>query len=106
MVKVNLAFLASPPQGLTILNVGTGVPRSFRELADLVVAAAGGLPPVEVPFPGDLRDHYQPFTRADTAAPRAAGYTAPMMSPEDGIVAYRRSFAEDAFPPAVRRRAA
>lgn len=91
VAAVNIHFMAAPPAGLSILNVGTGTPRSFRDVADLVAAAAGGAAPVEIPFPEDLRGQYQTYTCADTAALRAAGYAPPMTSLEDGIAIYHRA---------------
>ena len=91
VVAVNLHFLRSRTPGLAILNVGTGVPRSFWELAELVAASAGGPGPVEIPFPADLRGHYQAYSCADLSALRAAGYVAAMESLEDGIAAYGRA---------------
>ena len=88
VVDVNLHFLAAATRRLAILNVGTGKPRSFRELADIVSAATGGPAPIEIPFPEDLRGQYQEYTCADLAALRAAGYVAPMRSLEEGIGAY------------------
>ncbi len=91
VVAVNLHFLRSRTPGLAILNVGTGVPRSFWELAALVAASAGGPSPVEIPFPVDLRGHYQAYSCADLSSLRAAGYVAAMESLEDGIAAYGRA---------------
>lgn len=96
VVDVNRHFLSARAPGLSILNVGTGVPRSFQDLADLVAAATGGPRPVEIPFPDDLRGHYQAFTCADLTALRAAGYTAAMRSLEEGIAACWRTLAAGA----------
>ena len=96
VAAVNLHFLESPPPGLSILNVGTGIPTSFRTLAELVAAATGGPPPVEVPFPDDLRGQYQAYTCADITALRAAGYSAPLRSLAAGVAAYQRSLENDA----------
>jgi ADP-L-glycero-D-manno-heptose 6-epimerase len=91
VVAVNLHFLATPPPTLAILNVGTGVPRSFRELAEIVAAVAGGPSPIEIPFPEDLRGRYQSYTCADITALRAAGYGRVFERLEDGIAAYHRA---------------
>ena len=42
------------------------------------------------PFPGDLKDRYQHFTEADLSGLRAAGYTDPFTSVEEGV---RKTFA-------------
>lgn len=91
VVAVNLHFLATTTPGFAILNVGTGMPRSFRDLAGLVAAAARGPEPEEIPFPADLRAHYQAYTCADLSALRAAGYGAAMETLEEGIAAYARA---------------
>lgn len=91
VAAVNLYFLAASTPGLSILNVGTGTPRSFRELAECVVSVAGGQPPIFVSFPDDLRDQYQTYTCADITALRAAGYSAAMVSLESGIEAYHHA---------------
>lgn len=102
VADVNRHFLAAAPVGLAILNVGTGVPRSFRDLAEIVSATTGGPAPIEIPFPEDLQGQYQAYTCADLAALRRAGYTAPMRSLEAGIAAYCRAIEADASPAVFR----
>ena len=43
-----------------------------------------------IPFPGDLQNRYQHFTEAEISGLRAAGYTAPFTSLEQGV---RQTFA-------------
>ncbi len=88
VAAVGLHFLESRPAGLRIVNVGSGVPRSFLDLASCASSVAGGPAPVTVPFPEHLRGQYQRYTCADLSGLRAAGYAAPMTSLEAGIAAY------------------
>jgi ADP-L-glycero-D-manno-heptose 6-epimerase len=45
-----------------------------------------------VPFPGDLKNRYQQYTQADVTGLRAAGYTAPFTTLEDGV---KQTFTEE-----------
>jgi ADP-L-glycero-D-manno-heptose 6-epimerase len=100
-VAVNLHFAERPASGL--YNVGSGRAQPFNDVALAVVnalRARDGEPPLAladavaqrrieyVPFPQALRGKYQAFTQADLAQLRAAGYTAPMASVEQGVAAY------------------
>lgn len=88
VVSVNLHFLQSRPSGLRIVNVGSGVARSFLDLARYASAEAGGPEPVTIAFPEAIRNQYQRYTCADLKALRDAGYSAPMTSLEEGMKAY------------------
>jgi ADP-L-glycero-D-manno-heptose 6-epimerase len=72
-----------------LFNVGTGKARTFDELARALFAAFGKAPFIEFfDMPETLRDKYQYFTEARMDKLRAAGYTAPFTSLEDGIREY------------------
>jgi ADP-L-glycero-D-manno-heptose 6-epimerase len=72
-----------------VFNVGTGQARSFADLARCVFAAIGREPVIEyIDMPESLRPRYQYFTRADMTRLRAAGYTLPFQSLEDGVRDY------------------
>jgi ADP-L-glycero-D-manno-heptose 6-epimerase len=103
VAAVNLFFWDKPTTG--IYNLGTGRAQSFNDVALTVVntlrEASGHAPlPLDqavaqklieyIPFPEALRGKYQAFTQADSARLRAAGYTAPMMTVEQGTAAYVR----------------
>lgn len=91
IIKVVIHFLGRPPDGLSILNVGTGVSRTFNDLARQVMALTGGR--IEyVPFPSDLAKSYQNCTRADLTTLRSAGYLAPFTTLEDGVRRYWSSW--------------
>jgi ADP-L-glycero-D-manno-heptose 6-epimerase len=46
-------------------------------------------------FPGDLKNRYQHYTQADVTGLRAAGYTAPFTTLEEGV---KQTFAEEPAP--------
>lgn len=102
VVKVNAYFLDNHLKS-GIYNCGTGVAQSFNAVAVAAVNAcrkgrgehalalaelqAQGI--IEyIPFPQDLRGKYQSFTQADLTALRAAGYTSPFLSVEQGVTRY------------------
>lgn len=85
-VSVALHFLDHPGHS-GILNVGTGVARSFMELADLVRRRYDA-DLRTIPFPEDLWGRYQTFTQADLGALREAGYQAEFISLETGVRRY------------------
>jgi len=41
-----------------------------------------------IPFPEDLKGRYQSYTQADVSALRAAGYSAPLLTVEQGVARY------------------
>jgi ADP-L-glycero-D-manno-heptose 6-epimerase len=87
VVDVNLHFWERrEPSG--IFNCGTGVARSFLDLARIVARLYERAEVVEVPFPSDLRGKYQAFTRADLTRLRAAGYAREFTTLERGVEAY------------------
>ena len=79
----------SPVQA--IVNAGTGQSRTFKDVAKALMAVHGEGKIEYISFPGDLKNRYQHFTQADVAGLRAAGYTAPFTSLEDGV---KQTFAE------------
>ena len=76
-----------------IYNLGTGKARSFYDLACCTFTAMGL--PVDIRFidmPEDIRETYQYFTEADMNKIRAAGYSQPFYSLEEGIDDYVRNY--------------
>ncbi len=71
-----------------IFNVGTGVSRSFNELANILIKNHGSGRTKYIPFPENLMGCYQSFTEADLTLLREAGYTEGWMSLEEGIKQY------------------
>ena len=98
VVRANLWFLDhSDVSG--IFNIGTGRAQSFNDVATAVLNAATGSSKTAaewaeagrieyIPFPAALVGKYQSFTEADLKRLRAAGYTAPFASVEEGVARY------------------
>ena len=94
-----MLWLAGASEVSGLFNVGTGVARSFKDLALATFSAAGLAPKLDYfDMPEALRDRYQYFTQARTERLRAAGYTTPFTSLEDGVAAYVREFLGTADP--------
>jgi ADP-L-glycero-D-manno-heptose 6-epimerase len=89
-VRVMLWLLDNPTVN-GLFNLGTGQARTYAELAYAVCDAAGSPRAITyVEMPDKLRPHYQNFTEARIDRLRAAGYTAPFISLEDGVASYIR----------------
>jgi len=72
-----------------ILNLGTGIARSFHDLASAAIRACGEVPRITyVEMPEAIRSAYQYYTCADISRLRQFGYSAPMTALEDGVAAY------------------
>ena len=79
------------PNGL--YNVGTGKARSFWDLATSTFHALGLEPNISfVDTPADIRDTYQYYTEAKMDKLRAAGYTKPFHSLEEGVADYVQQY--------------
>lgn len=88
VVNVMLWLLDNPHVG-GLFNCGTGVARTYLDLAHAVCDAAGVARQVAfVDMPEALRGHYQSYTCADMTRLRAAGYIRPFTSLEDGVRRY------------------
>ncbi len=82
-----------------IYNIGTGKACTFKDLATNVMASMGKIPHITyIDMPEDLKGKYQYFTEAPMEKLRAAGYTAPMTSLEEGIRDYVRNYLMQADP--------
>ena len=72
-----------------IFNLGTGTSRTFLDLAHATFAALGVKPNVRfIDMPEALRERYQYSTEARMARLRAAGYTPPFTTLEEGVRRY------------------
>ena len=87
IVAVNL-WLLDHPEHSGIFNVGTGVARSFNDVARAVLSAYGRGEIEYIPFPDKLVGRYQSFTEADMSGLRAIGYEAEFIPIERGVPAY------------------
>lgn len=86
-VAVNLWFFEHPDQS-GLFNLGTGRAQSFNEVARAVVAWHGRGEIEYITFPDHLKGAYQSYTQADLGRLRAAGYTAPFLTVEEGVRRY------------------
>ena len=85
----------SAPSGL--YNVGSGGARSFRDKAEIVFGELGLEPRIEfIDLPDALKGKYQYYTCASLEKLRAAGYTKPTTSLEQGLRLYVRDYLEAA----------
>ena len=75
-----------------VVNAGTGEARTFKAVAESLMQVHGPGRIDYIPFPGDLKNRYQHYTQADVSGLRAAGYTAPFTTLEDGV---KQTFAEE-----------
>jgi ADP-L-glycero-D-manno-heptose 6-epimerase len=72
-----------------IYNIGTGVARSWNDLAKALFNALGMAPNIEYfDMPENLRNKYQYFTEADISKLKNAGYKKDFTPLEDGIKEY------------------
>ena len=72
-----------------IYNIGTGVARTWNDLAKAISSALNMEPKIEYfDMPENLRDKYQYFTQADISKLRRAGYNKDISNLEDGVKEY------------------
>jgi ADP-L-glycero-D-manno-heptose 6-epimerase len=94
-----LTWLLDSPQISGLFNVGTGVARSWLDLARALFAAARQPESIEfIDMPATLAGKYQYFTEARMARLRKAGYTRAFTSLEAGIAEYVRGYLERSDP--------
>ena len=97
LARINMFFggllPASPRRPVhAIVNAGTGEARTFKAVAEALMAVHGPGRIEYIPFPGDLKNRYQHYTQADIVGLREAGYTEPFTSLEEGI---KQTFTEE-----------
>ena len=91
-VDMTLFFLASKKAN-GVFNIGTGLARTWLDLANALFAAMGKEPNIEfIDMPEILRDKYQYFTQADITKIRTAGYKSQITSLEDAVKDYVRNY--------------
>ena len=91
--------LSSKPAPNAIYNIGTGQARSFKDLATNVMISMGLEPHITyIDMPEDLQGKYQYFTEANMTKLRAAGYTKPFQSLEEGVKDYVQNYLMQADP--------
>jgi ADP-L-glycero-D-manno-heptose 6-epimerase len=90
-VDVTLSFLENRAGGL--FNCGTGLARTWKDLAIAVFAAMNREPQIEfIDMPETLKGKYQYFTQADISKLREAGYGRPFHTLEDAVADYIHSY--------------
>ncbi|TAJ10672.1 MAG: ADP-glyceromanno-heptose 6-epimerase [Nitrospirae bacterium] len=86
-----LRFALEKPLARGIFNLGTGQARTFLDLVRCVFRELGRPEAIEfIDTPIEIRERYQYFTEAKMGRLRAAGYTAPFTSLEEGVRLYVR----------------
>ncbi len=84
-----LVFLMQTKPDSGIYNLGTGVARSFYDLAKATFNAANIPEKIEfIDTPVDIRDKYQYFTQAEMSKLTQTGYTKCFYKLDDGIHDY------------------
>jgi ADP-L-glycero-D-manno-heptose 6-epimerase len=84
-----MLWIMETPSVSGLFNLGTGVARTYRDLADAVCDAAGKPRACQfIDMPESLRGQYQSFTQAPMDRLRAAGYTRQFTPLEEGIRRY------------------
>ena len=76
------------PAASGIYNCGTGVARTFNELAGLVINFHNGGKIKYIDFPPELKNSYQPYTKASMIRAKNAGYSHRFKSMENGVKEY------------------
>ena len=71
-----------------IFNVGTGLSRSFNDVAKNVISTLGEGKIKYIDFPDDLESQYQAFTEADMSLLRKSGFEQKFLSVEQGVESY------------------
>ncbi len=94
-----MLWLLDTPSVCGLFNVGTGIARSYVDMAHAVADAAGLSRAVGfVDMPDALKPQYQSFTCARIERLRAAGYEKPFTSLEDGVALYVKAYLSQANP--------
>jgi len=88
-----MLWVLDSPHVNGLFNIGTGVARSYLDLANAVCDAAGVPRNVEfIEMPAPLRGQYQSFTQASVGRLRAAGYPGQFTPLEEGVRRYVQDY--------------
>jgi len=88
-----LHFLMNDRKNSGIYNLGTGIARTFIDLANSTFLAMNIKPNIEfIDTPIDIRDKYQYFTEAKMEKLKSIGYNIPFTSLEDAINDYVNNY--------------
>lgn len=84
-----LWWLLEHPEANGVINVGTGIARTWNDLARAVFLAMGKQPEISyIDMPESIRDKYQYLTRAEMGKLRTLGYSAEFSTLEDAVKDY------------------
>jgi ADP-L-glycero-D-manno-heptose 6-epimerase len=87
VVNVIEFFMGRSNTATGIYNCGTGLQRSFQDIATVFTAHYPQAKVDYIPFPEHLKNKYQYFTLANISALQKAGYRQPFLSLEAGMAA-------------------
>ncbi|WP_118972177.1 ADP-glyceromanno-heptose 6-epimerase [Taibaiella koreensis] len=88
LLSVMVWLMKQRPQN-GIYNLGTGVARTFNDLANTLFSVLNIPGKIEyIDTPEDIRENYQYYTEADMSKLREAGYDQPFFTLEQGIADY------------------
>jgi ADP-L-glycero-D-manno-heptose 6-epimerase len=94
-----MLWLLDHPDVCGVFNVGTGVARTYIDLAHAVCDAAGVAQDIRfIDMPAALVGQYQSFTEAKMQRLRAAGYSRPFTSLEEGVRRYVQNYLRGTHP--------
>jgi len=86
-------FLMQLQRDSGIFNLGTGIARSFLDLAKATFEAMGKEPIIDfIDTPEDIRDKYQYYTRANIEKLRKTGYMRPFYTLEEAVADYVQDY--------------
>ena len=81
--------LAENEEAGGLFNVGSGVARTWVDLANALFSALGQTPKIEfIDMPENIRDQYQYYTCADISKVRGTGYAPATTSLEEAVRDY------------------
>ncbi len=88
-----LLFMMNLKPASGLYNLGSGIPRSFKNLAVATFDACDKTPVIDfIDTPVDIRDKYQYYTCAQIDKLRGAGYNVPFFTLEEGITDYVKTY--------------
>jgi len=85
--------LATTPEANGLFNIGSGVARTWIDLANAVFSALERSPHIEfIEMPESIRDKYQYYTRASIQKLKATGYQGPQFTLEGAVKDYVQNY--------------
>lgn len=86
-------FFLYHPEINGVFNIGTGIARTWVDVANAMFSALGKEPSIEyIEMPEQLKEHYQNYTLADVKKLRNTGYTKEMNSLEEAVKDYVQKY--------------